>query len=250
MQGQGVDEPLSDTGFKQANAAGMYLRHIKFTHVFTSDLIRAKQTTASILKNSQYCKEIPVKCDPRLRERKYGVAEGRPLSDLKAMAKEAGEPYPSFTPAGGETLDEVKARVKDFFEYLCSLVIQEAGLEKQETEENAEMAEGSPPTSLPNHHGEPKSDSNSEGAAGGRLVANILVVSHGAYMRNWIGYFISDLQCSLPATSTKAELSSVTPNTGICRFIVKLEMGDHVLPPKIRCLSLNRSDHLRDMGDS
>ncbi|XP_034261838.2 fructose-2,6-bisphosphatase TIGAR isoform X1 [Pantherophis guttatus] len=253
MQGQGVDEPLSETGFKQANAAGMYLRHIRFTHVFTSDLIRAKQTTASILTHSQHCKEMPVKCDARLRERKYGVAEGRPLSDLKAMAKEAGEPYLSFTPPGGETLDEVKARVKDFFEYLCSLVAQEACLEKQVspgTEENTETAEGSSATSLPNHHDGPELESNSEEAASGGLVANILVVSHGAYMRNWIGYFISDLQCSLPATLTKAELSSVTPNTGISRFIVKLEMRESLLPPQIRCLFLNRSDHLRDMSDS
>lgn len=143
----------------------------------------------------------------------------------------------------------MKARVKDFFEYLCSLVAQEACLEKRvspETEENTEMAE--PP--LPNHHGGLESDSNSEGAVSGGLAANILVVSHGAYMRNWIGYFISDLQCVLPAMLTKAELSSVTPNTGISRFIVKLEMREKLLPPKIRCLSLNRSDHLRDMSDS
>ncbi|XP_070611309.1 fructose-2,6-bisphosphatase TIGAR isoform X2 [Erythrolamprus reginae] len=246
MQGQGVDEPLSDVGFKQANAAGMYLRHIRFTHVFTSDLIRAKQTTASILRNSQHCKEIPVKCDARLRERKYGVAEGRPVGDLKAMAKEAGQTYLSFTPPGGETLDEVKARVKDFFECLCGLIAQEARLEKRASPGNAETAE--PP--LPNYRGGPESDSSCEGAASGGLAANVLVVSHGAYMRNWLGYFISDLECSLPAALTKAELTSLTPNTGISRFVVKLEMREKLLPPKIRCLSLNRSDHLHDMSDS
>lgn len=46
---------------------------------------------------------------------KYGVAEGRPLADLKAMAKDAGEQCPSFTPSGGETLDEVWY----LFIYLC-----------------------------------------------------------------------------------------------------------------------------------
>ncbi|XP_063164458.1 fructose-2,6-bisphosphatase TIGAR [Candoia aspera] len=252
MQGQGVDEPLSDTGFKQARAAGMYLHHTRFTHVFTSDLLRAKQTTTLILGNSQCCKEIPVKCDARLRERKYGVAEGRPLSDLKTMARAAGEQHPSFTPPGGETLDEVKARVKDFFEYICNLVAQETCLEKQvspRTEgNNAEMAKGSSTTSLPNHNGGLEFDSNSEGAAGG-LAANILVVSHGAYMRNWAGYFISDLQCTLPASLTKAELSSVTPNTGMSRFIVKLDMRENV-KPKIHCIFLNRSDHLHDLSDS
>ncbi|KAK9399329.1 fructose-2-6-bisphosphatase TIGAR [Crotalus adamanteus] len=236
MQGQGVDEPLTDTGFKQANAAGMYLRHIRFTHVFTSDLLRARQTTASILRNSQHCKEIPVKCDARLRERNYGVAEGRPLGDLKAMAKEAGQPYLSFTPPGGETLDEVKARVKDFFEHICHLVAQET-------------AEGTSTPSLPNHQAGLARDANSEGAAGG-LAANILVVSHGAYMRNWIGYFTSDLRCTLPATLTKAELSSLTPNTGISRFLVKLEVREDGLQPKIHCLFLNRGDHLHTLSES
>lgn len=43
--GQGVDEPLSETGFKQANAAGVFLSNVKFTHVFASDLLRAKQVS-------------------------------------------------------------------------------------------------------------------------------------------------------------------------------------------------------------
>lgn len=45
--GQGVDEPLSATGFKQADAAGLFLSNVKFTHVFSSDLLRAKQVNAS-----------------------------------------------------------------------------------------------------------------------------------------------------------------------------------------------------------
>ncbi|XP_015683652.1 fructose-2,6-bisphosphatase TIGAR [Protobothrops mucrosquamatus] len=252
MQGQGVDEPLSDTGFKQANAAGMYLRHVRFTHVFTSDLLRARQTTASILRNSQHCKDIPVKCDARLRERNYGVAEGRPVGDLKAMAKEAGQPYLSFTAPGGETLDEVKARAKDFFEHICHLVAQEACLENQlapRAEFNAETAEGTSAPSLPNRRAGLARDANSEGAAGG-LAANILVVSHGAYMRNWLGYFVSELRCTLPATLTKAELSSLTPNTGISRFLVKLEVREEGLQPKIHCLFLNQRDHLHALSDS
>lgn len=40
---------------------------------------------------------------------KYGVAEGRALSELRAMAKAAGEECPMFTPPGGETLDQVRS---------------------------------------------------------------------------------------------------------------------------------------------
>lgn len=43
--GQGIDEPLSETGFKQAAAAGLFLKDVKFTHVFSSDLIRTKQVS-------------------------------------------------------------------------------------------------------------------------------------------------------------------------------------------------------------
>ncbi|XP_044852897.1 fructose-2,6-bisphosphatase TIGAR isoform X2 [Mauremys mutica] len=107
LQGQGVDEPLSATGFRQADAAGIFLSNVKFTHVFSSDLLRAKQTASTIIGKNKFCKDIVIQYDARLRERKYGIAEGRPLSDLKAMAKAAGEQCPLFTPSGGETLDEV-----------------------------------------------------------------------------------------------------------------------------------------------
>ena len=43
--GQGIDEPLSETGFKQAAAAGIFLKDVKFTHVFSSDLTRTKQVS-------------------------------------------------------------------------------------------------------------------------------------------------------------------------------------------------------------
>lgn len=40
---------------------------------------------------------------------KHGVAEGRVLSELRAMARAAGEECPAFTPPGGETLDQVRS---------------------------------------------------------------------------------------------------------------------------------------------
>lgn len=40
---------------------------------------------------------------------KYGIAEGSPLSELRAMAKAAGQECPVFTPPGGETLDQVRS---------------------------------------------------------------------------------------------------------------------------------------------
>lgn len=44
--GQGVDAPLSETGFRQAAAAGQFLSNVQFTHAFSSDLTRTKQVSS------------------------------------------------------------------------------------------------------------------------------------------------------------------------------------------------------------
>lgn len=38
-----MDEPLSETGFQQAAAAGVFLSNVRFTHAFSSDLTRTRQ---------------------------------------------------------------------------------------------------------------------------------------------------------------------------------------------------------------
>ncbi|KAL6064010.1 hypothetical protein STEG23_028530 [Scotinomys teguina] len=106
IQGQGVDEPLSETGFRQAATTGQFLNNVRFTHAFSSDLTRTKQTIHGILEQSRFCKDVTVKYDSRLRERKYGIVEGKPLSEMRAMAKTTGEECPVFTPPGGETLEQ------------------------------------------------------------------------------------------------------------------------------------------------
>lgn len=46
---------------------------------------------------------------------KYGVVEGKGHSELRAMAKAAGEEYTTFTPPGAETLDQVCSLLTDEF---------------------------------------------------------------------------------------------------------------------------------------
>nr|XP_055171594.1 fructose-2,6-bisphosphatase TIGAR [Nyctereutes procyonoides] len=248
IQGQGVDEPLSETGFKQAAAAGIFLNNVKFTHVFSSDLMRTKQTVRGILEKSKVCKDLTVKYDPRLRERKYGVAEGKALSELRAMAKAAGEECPVFTPPGGETLDQVKMRGKDFFDILCQLILREAG-------QNEQCSQGAPSNSLETSLAEIfplgktcAPESNSDSAAPG-LVASVLVVSHGAYMKSLFNYFLTDLKCSLPTTLNKSEFMLVSPNTGISLFIINFEEGREV-KPTVQCVCMYLQDHLNGVTDS
>ncbi|XP_075408309.1 fructose-2,6-bisphosphatase TIGAR [Tenrec ecaudatus] len=238
LQGQGIDEPLSETGFQQAAAAGLFLHKVKFTHAFSSDLIRTKQTMHGILEKSKFCKDMTVMYDSRLRERKYGIAEGKVLTELRALAKAAQEEITIFTPPGGETLDQVRLRGKDFFSYLCQLVLKEAGQQEQPSQE-------APGNSLESSLTEvfPLGKNSRGGDAAPGLAASVLVVSHGAYMKTLFGYFLSDLKCSLPATLSKSELVSVSPNTGMSLFIVSFEDAEGVTPT-VECVCMNLLDHL------
>ncbi|XP_059114636.1 fructose-2,6-bisphosphatase TIGAR [Peromyscus eremicus] len=245
IQGQGVDEPLSETGFRQAATTGRFLNNVQFTHAFSSDLTRTKQTIHGILEQSRFCKDMTVKYDSRLRERKYGVIEGKPLSEMRAMAKAAGEECPMFTPPGGETLEQVKMRAKDFFDFICQLILGETG-------QRGGCFPGAPGSLLESCLAEvfPVGKRGSlelcpDGGTSG-LVASLLVVSHGAYMRSLFGYLLSDLKCSLPATLGKLELSSVTPNTGISVFFVDCEEG---CEPAIQCICMNFHEHLNGVTE-
>ncbi|XP_037677532.1 fructose-2,6-bisphosphatase TIGAR isoform X2 [Choloepus didactylus] len=248
LQGQGIDEPLSETGFKQAAAVGIYLKNVKFSHAFSSDLTRTKQTMHGILEKSKLCNNMTVKYDSRLRERKYGVAEGKALTELRTLAKIAGEECPTFTPPGGETLDQVKMRGKVFFENLCQLILEEADQKEQ-------FSQGAPGNSLETSLAEIfplaknlRSEFNSNGSTPG-LAASVLVVSHGAYMRSLFDYFLTDLKCSLPATVSKSEIASVSPNTGISLFIINLEEGKEG-KPTVQCVCMNLKEHLNGVTET
>ncbi|KAG7225599.1 hypothetical protein INR49_005005, partial [Caranx melampygus] len=103
---QGVDTPLSETGVQQGEAVGQYLQDITFNHVFASNLQRAVQTAEIILRNNTHCSGMEMVLEPFLRERGFGIAEGRPKEDLKNMANAAGQSCRDYTPPGGETLDQ------------------------------------------------------------------------------------------------------------------------------------------------
>lgn len=52
-KGQAIDSSLSEIGQQQAEAAGQYLRDVRFSNVFVSDMLRAKQVQCLTLKLEQ-----------------------------------------------------------------------------------------------------------------------------------------------------------------------------------------------------
>uniref|UniRef100_A0A3Q0QVC6 TP53 induced glycolysis regulatory phosphatase b n=1 Tax=Amphilophus citrinellus TaxID=61819 RepID=A0A3Q0QVC6_AMPCI len=249
LQGQGVDTLLSETGVQQAEAAGQYLKDITFTKVFVSNLQRAVQTAEIILRNNTHCSGMEMVLEPLLRERGFGVAEGRHKEDLKNMANAAGQSCRDYTPPGGETLDQVKLRFKKFLKALFKQMLDEhcssgsaassgASTSREVAQGTAAAASDAPP------HG-----SADDGLQG--VPVHALVVSHGAYIRVAIRHLVEDLSCSLPAGAKMSQVFSPCPNTGISRFVLTLTQSESgPVLSAARCVFTNRKNHLENLPDA
>ncbi|XP_034382647.1 fructose-2,6-bisphosphatase TIGAR B [Cyclopterus lumpus] len=243
LQGQGVDTPLSETGLKQGDAVGRYLRDITFNNVFASNLQRAVQTAEIILKNNTNCAGTEMILEPLLRERGFGVAEGHPKDDLKNMANAAGQSCRDYTPPGGETLDQVKLRFKKFLKVLFKQMLDERGLPGPDASAGAsdagEAANGTSASA--------SVDASADDGLRG-VPAHALVVSHGAYIRVAVKHLVEDLKSSLPAGVKTSQLFSPSPNTGITRFIFTLSRSESgPVLSACRCVFTNRKDHLENL---
>lgn len=113
LQGRS-DHPLNENGIAQAREAAARLRDIPFSAVYTSPLIRARQTAQIIAPGIE-----PV-VDRRLIEMDYGPYEG---TDLHHLPPEVLRFFSDFArnpaPAGMEPLDAVVRRAGEFVEALC-----------------------------------------------------------------------------------------------------------------------------------
>jgi broad specificity phosphatase PhoE len=80
VQGQ-TDIPLSSEGKQQAMELAGELRHIKFDHVFSSDLFRARETAEIIAIE----RKMIVNTEKLLRERYFGKYEGMHAEEFFAL---------------------------------------------------------------------------------------------------------------------------------------------------------------------
>jgi broad specificity phosphatase PhoE len=106
VQGR-IDNPLNDVGRSQARATGMKLRdlNIKFDHIYSSPLKRAKES-ASIINDILKVGEVIEYFD--LIEREFGSLEGLDVSYMRSLVKD-----PNYKPVGFESDDVIINRVKN-----------------------------------------------------------------------------------------------------------------------------------------
>lgn len=124
--GQKIDIELSPAGQAQAVALAVRLDHVRFERIYTSPLVRARETASIIAQRSPGTPMI--EADPRLREMDYGHWEGLTYAQIDARdlaERQAWEADPARIPCpGGESGDDVAARVNSFLMDL--LAAQEA----------------------------------------------------------------------------------------------------------------------------
>src|SRR5690349_16617745 len=120
IQGQ-LDIGLNDTGRWQARRVGEALAGEKITAVYSSDLGRAHQTAASIAEKAG----IPVVADEGLRERSFGMFEGKTFDEIHETWPDHAHNWrkriPEWQPPeGGESLLELRARVTKTMQALAA----------------------------------------------------------------------------------------------------------------------------------
>lgn len=97
---------LSERGRLQAAQLGERRRHDSIAAVFTSDLMRAVETTQIAFAGS----DVPIFKDARLRECNYGALNGMPVGRLDVeRARHINDPFPD-----GQSYKQVVEATADF----------------------------------------------------------------------------------------------------------------------------------------
>lgn len=117
VQGQNDDARLTDRGRQQAVEVAKEFTSKDFDLIVSSDLRRARETAAVIAT----ALDLPVVTDATLRERGFGVAEGRSVAELTEDTVGISHGVvtnDAVSPLGGETLRALRDRAGRFLE-LC-----------------------------------------------------------------------------------------------------------------------------------
>lgn len=121
LQGRS-DVDLNENGIYLAELTGKALRDVTIDMAFTSPLIRAKHTAQCILAG----REVPIIEDERLIEISFGIYEGCCYAEENRQVPQQWienffhAPQDYVAAPGGESLDDVEKRTRNFMEDICS----------------------------------------------------------------------------------------------------------------------------------
>lgn len=79
----------------------------------------------------------------------------------------------------------------------------------------------------------------------GCVAVHALVVGHGAYIRAAVRHLLRELGCAAPPGCEEASMLTLSPNTGVSRFLLALARDPGRLAVKnARCVFIHRANHL------
>ncbi len=102
-----TDIPLNTTGREQAIKLKDYITGIRFHKVFSSDLTRAYETAKILVGNNT----SNIKTTQALRERCFGLAEGKPRRELETKFANS--------PPGSESKEDIILRGSQFLDFIA-----------------------------------------------------------------------------------------------------------------------------------
>lgn len=104
--------PLTKNGKQQIKKAILKIKKLKIDLIFSSDILRTKQTTEIIVK----ALKLKIKFDKRLREINTGIFNGKSLDQWYGFYKKDKDFFVKRPKNGGENYRDVKKRAKNFLE--------------------------------------------------------------------------------------------------------------------------------------
>lgn len=187
-----TDGELNEKGIWMAETLGEYLQDEKFTHIFSSDLKRCRDTTENIV--SKLKSHPEVQFTPLLRERDYGDYEFKHEDHLVKSMKEEGllafECHKAKV-TNGESYAECRDRAARFFSQILKL---------------ADIAEGRE-----------------------NVKENILAVSHGCLISCLLESFVENPEQFEMVNFDKKIWEELleAPNTSRTRFTITTRPSNH-----------------------
>ena len=121
------DIPLDDEGRAQASALVALLARSRIDTAVASDLSRAVETARIVLG----ARTVPLRLDPDWREMQFGAWEGLTWEQITArdpaLDPAAETTVTTYTPEGGETFDQLCARVRRAVERVVAVTPADGG---------------------------------------------------------------------------------------------------------------------------
>ena len=112
-----LDPGLNEMGRVQCKKAGDILKKYGYDAIYSSDLLRASETTELI----NYLK-LPIKFDKRLQEIDFGIFEGLSYKEIKEKypveCEKSKNEWKTFDFVTGESLERLQSRAVEFVESL------------------------------------------------------------------------------------------------------------------------------------